>query len=274
MSQWLIAVVLGVLQGLLEWLPVSSEGAIALARTGLGAAPDVATRYALFLHAGTAVAAAAFYRGELVGLLWRLPGWRPRGAFAGDTADLTFFAVATVVSGVVGVAGYLALAAVASAAAGGGFVAAIGLLLLATGLFMRYAEGRETASGEAGRRSDPGLLDALLVGVLQGLAVLPGISRSGTTVSALLLRGHAGPDALRLSFVLSIPAAAGASLLVVLDDGIQGVGPGPALLALVCSAVVGYLAVDALTRIVRRVAFWRVCVGFGGLAVVGGLLVI
>jgi undecaprenyl-diphosphatase len=277
MSQWLIAVVLGVLQGLLEWLPVSSEGAIALARTGLGAAPDVATRYALFLHAGTAVAAAAFYRGELVGLLGRLPEWRPRGAFAGDTAELTFFGVATVVSGVVGVAGYVALAAVASAAAGGVFVAAIGLLLLATGLLMRYAEDRRRpgdVARDGGERSQPGLIDALLVGVLQGLAVLPGVSRSGTTVSALLLRGYDGPDALRLSFVLSIPAAAGAGLLVVLDEGIQGVGPGPALLALVCSAVVGYLAVDALTRIVRRVAFWRVCVGFGGLAVLGGLLVV
>lgn len=269
MSEWVVAAVLGLLQGVLEWLPVSSEGAVALARSALGAAPDVATRYALFLHAGTAVAAAAFYRGELATLAGGIPEWSPHGAFRRESADLSFYAIATVVSGFVGIAGYLALAELASEAAGGAFVAAIGALLLATGIFMRLAEHRAT-----GRRDRPGPLDALLVGVLQGLAVLPGVSRSGTTVSALLLRGHAGPDALRLSFVLSIPAAAGAGLLVVLDDGIPGLDPGPAVLALVVSAAVGYLAVDALVRLVRRVAFWRVCVGFGGVAVVGGGLLL
>jgi undecaprenyl-diphosphatase len=266
MSEWLVAAALGVLQGLLEWLPVSSEGAVAVARSALGAAPDAATRYALFLHAGTALAAAAFYRIELFRIARRLPDWRPRGAFGAGTADLSFFGVATLISGVVGITGYLALSEVADAAAGGAFVAAIGALLLGTGLFMRAAERRAT-----GRRDSPSLVDALLVGVLQGLAVLPGVSRSGTTVSALLLRGHAGPDSLRLSFVLSIPAAAGAGLLVVLDDGIAGVALGPALLALGLSAVVGYLAVGALVRLVERVAFWRVCVGFGALAVLGGL---
>jgi undecaprenyl-diphosphatase len=269
MSEWVVAVVLGALQGLLEWLPVSSEGAVAIARSALGAAPDAATRYALFLHAGTALAAAAFYRAELYRLVGRLPGWRPRQAFDPTHADLTFFGVATVVSGVVGVTGYLALSEVADAAAGGGFVAAIGGLLLATGVFMRVAERRATE-----RREAPGLLDALLVGVLQGLAVLPGVSRSGTTVSALLLRGHEGPAALRLSFVLSIPAAAGAGLLVVLDEGLSGVNPAAALLALGVSALVGYIAVGALVGLVRRVAFWRVCVGFGSLAVLGGGLLV
>lgn len=269
MSEWLVAVVLGLIQGLLEWLPVSSEGAVSIARSALGAAPDAATRYALFLHAGTAIAAAAFYRVELVALARRLPDWSPDNAFGRGSAELSFFGIATVLSGVVGVGGYLALSEVAEAAAGGVFVAAIGALLLATGLFMRLAERRAT-----GRRESPTLLDAVLVGILQGLAVLPGVSRSGTTVSALLLRGHEGPAALRLSFVLSIPAAAGAGLLVVLDDGLAGVDPAAALLALGVSALVGYLAVGALVGLVRRVAFWRVCVGFGALAVLGGGLLV
>ncbi len=266
MSEWLVAAALGLLQGLLEWLPVSSEGAVAVARSALGATPDAATRYALFLHAGTALAAATFYRAELYRILRRIPDLRPRSTFDAENADLSFFGVATLVSGVVGVAGYVALSEVADAAAGGIFVAAIGALLLATGVFMRFAERHAT-----GRRESPSLVDAVLVGVLQGLAVLPGVSRSGTTVSALLLRGHAGPDSLRLSFVLSIPAAAGAGLLVVLDDGVAGVASGPALLALALSAVVGYISVGALVRLVEQVAFWRVCVGFGALAVIGGL---
>ncbi len=265
MVDWLVAIVVGVVQGLLEWLPVSSEGAIALALTVLETDPAEATRFALFLHAGTAIAAVVYYRDVLATLLRSVPEWRPGTAFDSTQADLSFFAVATLLSGVVGFAGYLALSEVASATAGGTFVAAIGALLLATGVFMRIAERRAREL-----RDQPDVLDAVLVGVLQGLAVLPGVSRSGTTVSALLLRGHEGQASLRLSFVLSIPAASGAGLLVVLDEGMPTVGTGPAVLALAVSAVIGYLAVETLVRVVERVAFWQVCVGFGALAVFGG----
>jgi undecaprenyl-diphosphatase len=265
MVEWLVTAVVGFLQGLLEWLPVSSEGSVALALTLLGTDPAVATRVALFLHAGTALAAAVYYRDVLADVLRTVPDWRPGSAFDGQNGDLSFFAIATLVSGVVGVGGYLALADLASAAAGGTFVALIGALLLGTGLFMRFAQRR---AGEL--RDRPDAVDAVLVGVLQGLAVLPGVSRSGTTVGALLLRGHEGENALSLSFVLSIPAALGAGLLVVLDEGVPAVGGGQATLALAVSAVVGYLTVGVLVRLVGRVAFWQVCVGFGALAVLGG----
>ncbi len=261
--EWLVALVVGLVQGLLEWVPVSSEGAVALALTALDVAPDTAARFALVLHAGTALAATAYYRRTLLDLLRRLPAWRPGSAWA-ESADLSFYVLATLASGVTGAAGYAALREVTNAVAGGAFVALIGALLLGTGLLMYTAESRSREF-----REQPGPLDAVLVGALQGLAVLPGVSRSGTTVSALLLRGHDGPASLELSFVLSIPAAAGAGAIAVADTGFA-VAPGNAALALAVSAVVGYLTVDALTRLVARVAFWRVCVGFGALAVVGG----
>ena len=262
--EWLVALIVGAVQGLLEWLPVSSEGAIALALTALSTDPDAATRYALALHAGTALAAAAYYRGTLLALLRTVPAWRPRTALS-ETADLTFYVLATLVSGVTGVTGYLFLEELTSAVAGGVFVALVGALLVGTGLLMYTAQSRARQF-----RERPDLVDAVLVGLLQGLAVLPGVSRSGTTVSALLLRGHDGPASLQLSFVLSVPAAAGAGLLALADGGLGAIDPGTAALALAVSAVVGYLAVDALTRLVERVAFWRVCVGFGALAVLGG----
>jgi undecaprenyl-diphosphatase len=171
---------------------------------------------------------------------------------------------------VTGVAGFAVLDELATAVSGGAFVALVGLLLVATGLFMYTARSRAREF-----RTRPGALDAVLVGGLQGLAVLPGVSRSGTTVSALLLRGHDGPASLRLSFVLSIPAAVGAAAIAVIETGgVGGLAPTDAVLALGVSAVVGYLTVDALTRLVERVAFWRVCVGFGGLAVLGGGLLV
>jgi undecaprenyl-diphosphatase len=270
MVEHLVAILVGLIQGILEWLPVSSEGAVAIATTAVaGASPADATRLALFLHAGTALSAIAYYRGTLQDLLFDLPRWRPRTAFGAETADLSFLAVATVATGVTGVPLYLVLSEAVSVLEGGAFVALIGVLLVGTGLLQRYA-----GAVALGDRSQPNLLDAVLVGGLQGLAILPGVSRSGTTVSALLLRGHEGENALRLAFVLSIPAALGANALVVLDDGVPSVSTEAAVLALAVSAVVGYLAIDALLWLVRRIAFWAVCVGFGALAVVGGLLVV
>jgi undecaprenyl-diphosphatase len=269
MVEWVVAAVLGVIQGILEWLPVSSEGTIALVLAALDAAPDSEAQFALFLHAGTGLAATVYYRDELSGILRDAPSWRPGTAFDGETAALSFFAIATAVSVVVGLASYLVLEKLASAVAGGAFVAVIGALLVGTGILMRTAESRGHT-----HRETPGPVDAVLVGALQGVAVLPGVSRSGTTVSALLLRGHDGADSLRLSFVLSVPAAFGAGLLVVLDDGLPTIDPGAATLALALAAVVGYLTVDALVRVVERVSFWKVCVGFGALAMAGGGLLL
>jgi undecaprenyl-diphosphatase len=265
-----LAVLLGLVQGVFEWLPISSEGSVALLVTVVsGDSPAVATQFALFLHAGTAMAALVFYRREARSLADSIPDWRPSAAFDGNSAELTFFGVATVVSGVLGIAIYAALAELASSLTGGTFVALIGGLLVLTGVVQRVAEDSALS-----QRDQPDATDAVLVGVMQGLALLPGVSRSGTTDSALLLRGHDGERAFELSFLLSVPASLGAGLLVVLDTGVPAIGPSAAALALGISAGVGYLTVSALVGLVQRVAFWGVCVGFGSLAVVGGLLLV
>jgi len=143
------------------------------------------------------------------------------------------------------------------------------VLLVGTGLLQRGA-----SRWGLGERTTPDAVDAVLVGLMQGFALLPGVSRSGTTVSALLLRGHDGEGALELSFLLSIPASLGAGVLVVVTEGVPAISPAAAVLALAVSAVVGYLSVGALVALVRRVAFWGVCVGFGALAVVGGAVLL
>jgi undecaprenyl-diphosphatase len=263
----LVALVAGVLQGVFEWLPISSEGNIAIALTALGSSPSTAVAFALFLHAGTALSATVYYRDELREVAGTLPSWRPADAFDGETATLSFLAVATVVSGVVAMAAYTALEDLVSALTGGAFVAFVGGLLVLTGVLQRFA-GTLTL----GERSEPNAVDAVLVGALQGLAVLPGVSRSGTTASALLLRGHDGPDSFRLSFLLSIPAAVGGGVLAVADSGgLPGVTVEAALVALVVAALVGYATIGALMRLVEEVPFWGVCVGLGCLAVVGGV---
>jgi len=268
MEPILVAILLGVLQGILEWVPVSSEGAVALASTVVsGVDPDDATRLALFLHAGTAVAAVAYYRAD-VAAFGRSARELTRRPFADDTADLSFLALATLSTGLTGLPAYLVLEAAVSGLEGGFFLALVGGLLVLTGLLQRFA-----VALSLGARSSPDWVDAVVVGALQGVAILPGVSRSGTTVSALLLRGHRGESSLRLSFLLSIPAALGANALVLLTDGVPAIDPLGALIALAVGAVVGYLTVDALVRLVRTVPFWTVCVVFGGLGVAGGLAV-
>ena len=267
-QSWAIAILMGILQGIFEWLPISSEGNITIALTALGSNPSQAVAYALFLHLGTALSATVYYREELLTVLAELPGWRPASAFSA-TPTLSFLGVGTFVSGVVGVGAYLGLESLVSVLTGGAFIVLIGVLLVVTGVIQRIASGIEL-----GTRTAPSLSDAVLVGGLQGLAILPGVSRSGVTTSALLFRGHDGPDSFRLSFLLSIPAAVGGGLISLVDDGLAGVDLTAAVLSLLVAAVVGYLTIDILMRVVQRVAFWAICVGLGSLAIVGGVAVL
>jgi undecaprenyl-diphosphatase len=258
----LVAVVVGVLQGIFEWLPISSEGNVALYLVVVeGADPALAVQLSLFLHAGTGLAAAAYYRADLRALAAQA---RPNATEA-ECATLSFLVVATLASAAVGIVAYRLVVGLVTELAGGAFVAIVGALLVGTGLVQRVG------AGWVPTRTTPSLADALLVGALQGTALLPGVSRSGVTVGALLLRGHDGPRSFRLSFLLSIPASFGAGALVLVDTGLPGVTPTVAAVAVLVSAAVGYATIDALLRVVRRVAFWAVAVGLGLLAVGGGI---
>jgi undecaprenyl-diphosphatase len=257
------ALVIGVIQGVVEWLPVSSEGSVSIVLAAIGVSPDAAVQVSLFLHVGTGFAALAYYREEIGEIARDLRTWdRHTDPFAPEAETTTFVVVATTVSVAVAGVAYLTLLEAATELAGGAFIVVIGALLVLTGLVQLIAESVE---GDETRKL--GLLDPVLVGAGQGLAVLPGVSRSGTTASILLLRGHSGERSFRLSFLISIPAAFGAGLLTVeevtLDPAIAGV-------AVLTSALVGYATIGALMRIVRRLPFWQVCFGLGGLAIAGG----
>lgn len=264
-----VALIVGVLQGVFEWLPISSEGNLAIILTWIGSSPDSAVGFALFLHLGTALSATVYYRDELREVVGLLPGWRPANATDGEYATVTFLAIGTLVSGFVGVGAYLTLDRFVEELTGGAIIVAIGVLLVLTGVFQRLSASATLGDGKA-----PTVFDAVLVGIAQGLAVLPGISRSGSTTGVLLIRGHDGPDSFRFSFLLSIPAAVGGGLLAVLDTGLEETTLLAAVIALAAAAIVGYLTIDALMRVVHRVSFWGICVGLGLLAMVGGGLLL
>jgi len=264
-----VAILAGVVQGIIEWLPVSSSGNLALFFTLIGSSPAQALQLALFLQLGTTVAATTYYREDIRESTAAVPNWRPSRAFAGPHAITSFVGVATVMTGVVGVPVYVYTVDIASDLTGGVFLTLIGGLLILTGIVQIASR-----SIEFGTREEPGFVDACIVGAAQGLTILPGVSRSGTTTSVLLFREYTAPAAFRFSFLLSIPASLGAAMLTVIGaGGLPGIRPGAALLALAVSALVGYLSIDALLRVVDRIPFWMICFGLGGLAVLGGGLI-
>ncbi|OLZ40762.1 UDP-diphosphatase [Natrinema saccharevitans] len=262
----LVAILAGIVQGIVEWLPVSSQGNLALFLTVVGTDPGVAVQLALFMQVGTTLSAATYYRAEIAAAVRAVPSWRPDAAYDGANAIPSYIVVATAMTGLVGIPLYVFAVDLAGRLTGGVFIAAIGVLLVLTGVLQLVSE-----SVSMGIRDAPTLSDSVLVGAVQGVAILPGISRSGVTTSALLFRSYDPPAAFRLSFLLSIPASLGAAALTMAGaGGLPGIEPVPALAALGVSAVVGYLTIDALMRIVDRVPFWLVCFGLGGLAIVGG----
>lgn len=261
-----VAILAGVVQGIVEWLPVSSQGNLALVLTFLGTNPAVAVQLALFLQLGTTVSAAAYYRDEITAALRATPGWRPSHAYEGESAIVSYIGIASLCTGLVGIPLYVFAVDLAGQLTGGVFIAGIGVLLILTGGIQLASE-----SVGLGGREKPTFTDSVLVGAVQGIAILPGVSRSGVTTSALLFRSYDPPAAFRLSFLLSIPASLGAAALTLVGaGGLPGITPIAAGVALAVSGVVGYLTIGALMRFVDRVPFWAVCFGLGGLAILGG----
>ncbi len=235
------AFLLGVLQGATEFLPVSSSGHLVMGQALLeiempGAGFETA------LHAATLLSVVIVYRTRIGALI--------AGSFRGDREQLRY-------------AGLLLLASVPAAVAGAGFggffeslfdrpwVAGAGLLL--SGCVVWTAR-RALARGPVGR---VGARDALAVGLAQAAAIVPGVSRSGTTVVAALWRGVSPAEAAAFSFLMSVVAVGGAAMLK-LPEVISASGPValPTLAAGAAAAcATGVLAIRAFRAMLDRRSF-------------------
>ncbi len=254
------AAVLGFLQGLVEWLPVSSEGVVAGVYAFIfDASLDEAIGFALWLHLGTVPSVLVTLRRDIVEIVREFFA-RPQT----PAPTVRFLVVATLVSGVVGLPLLLTVSAISSV---GGTAATglIGCFMLVTGCVqLRRRESDEQT------REEVTLIDSLLVGVVQGLAVIPGLSRSGMTVAALLSRRVDRKRALTLSFLLSIPASLAASLYVGIKDGL--VFDAEAILAAGVAFVVGLLTIRALMAAAERMNLGWFVTAVGAVMMAGALV--
>jgi len=255
-SPLIAALILGLMQGVLEWLPVSSQGnLVVLAIAFLGLEPEYALSLSVYLHLGTGLAALVYFRDEVAGILGRRAD-RDRELFR-------FLLIATMVTGIVGfpIFAFVKLTSLYGEA----LLALTGLALLATGMMQRNREGdgdREL------KRLD--LQDGLTLGIVQGLSAIPGLSRSGVTTTALLLKDFPGEEALRLSFLMSIPASFAAAAGLALIEGTPSMDTG-ILLALVATFISALVSIDLLIKLARRTRFWKICVVLGLIALVAVL---
>ncbi|MCK4927234.1 MAG: undecaprenyl-diphosphate phosphatase, partial [Candidatus Aenigmarchaeota archaeon] len=173
-------------------------------------------------------------------------------------ATMTFLIISTVVTGIIGLP--LILFAVGfTDFSGKAATAVIGVFLIITGILQRKAAGREELLKRIGNT------DSFITGIAQGFSALPGISRSGITVSALLLRKFDAERALRLSFLMSIPAVLAAEVGLLLMDMI--VFDINSLAAIVSSFVFGLLTISALFRVAKKIDFSWFCIVLGILSI-------
>jgi undecaprenyl-diphosphatase len=233
---------LGVLQGITEFLPVSSDGHLALGQMLFGV-DDPSLTLSVLLHAGTLLATLVVLRQrvfEVLGALVR--GVRTPSMLTSTSAgrDALFVLVATIPTGIIGL---LARDAVARWTASP--------LVIALGFFMTSGVLLSSRWAPGGTERHPTLGQAVLVGIIQGVAVLPGVSRSGSTIGAALWMGVRPDRAFELSMLMSLPAVAGAVLLElthVPSDGSLGLFALGAFVAF----VVGLVALWALRQTVSR----------------------
>ena len=207
------AIVLGVVQGLTELLPVSSSAHLVLVPALLGwDEPPIA--YAVAVHVGTALALCVYFRRDIGALLLGTGRWLLRRAASDEQAAadrenarlVGLLLLATVPAGVVGVPLEQLVGSVFNSPA------AVGAFLLGTALIL-FVSGR-LSRGEAGRRAVT-WKDALGIGVAQAVALFPGISRSGATIGTGLALGLEAGTAVRFAFLMSIPVVLGGGLVEV-----------------------------------------------------------
>ena len=244
------ALLLGVLQGLTEFLPVSSSGHLVVARSLLGLDLPGLT-FEVLLHLGTALAVVSVLWADVKRLIGAVFGWRRRDPYfrlawllvaAGLPAALIGFVLGDLVE--------LYLAQPGS----------VGAMLLVTAALLFWGQRlarRAAAAGGNGEASALGLWQAIVVGLAQALAILPGISRSGATVVAGLEAGLGRAAAARFALLLSLPVIFGGAIYDLLslagtDGAVKALPLGPLAAGVLAAFLCGLVAVRVLLAAVRR----------------------
>ena len=275
---FLSSIFLGLVQGIAEFLPISSSGHLSLFQHFFGLT-EAGLFFDVLLHLGTLIAIFVYYWRDIVNLVKAflrlvtgLFSKKKKGARKGrkdpGARMILMLIVATLPLFVI-----LPIKDKVESLYSNTIFVGCALIVTSCILFFsdRMAKGKKTVRSAT-------LLDALLVGVGQAVAVVPGLSRSGTTISAGMLRGFSRKFAVRFSFLLSIPAVLGANIISIGDAVAAGIDTSllPAYIAgTVVAAVSGYFAIRLVNSLADKGKFGSFayyCWGIGAAAVIATLI--
>ena len=271
---WLEALILGIVQGLTEFLPVSSSGHLTLLSNLFGLSGESNLTMIVALHVATVLSTLTILWKEIVWIfkdLFAKQSWRSYYALNNGTK----YAINILISMIpVAIVGFFFKDKVEEIFGSGLLI--VGIMLLVTALLLAFAyfakpRQREHISG----------WHAFIIGIGQAIAVMPGLSRSGTTIATGLLLGNKKENLAQFSFLMVIPPVLGEALLDVMDISQQGftaamdgISAGSLIIGFIAAFITGCLACKWMINIVKRgklIWFAVYCVIIGILAICLGL---
>lgn len=262
---YLDSILLGVVEGLTEFLPVSSTGHLTVAEKLLGQNVEdpAVTAFTAIIQFGAIVATFIYFRTDIVRLVvaWARGLADPRARAERDYRFAWFVIAGSIPVGVVGLLGKGLITGPLRSL----WVVAAGLVLWSAVMYVAEGRGRQKYGED-----DLTLRQVLTIGLVQCAALIPGVSRSGATISAGLLLDVDRVTATRLSFFLAIPALTGATVFELKDVNTSVVGWGPLGVGVLVSFVVAYASIAWLLRFVAQ----HPITVFVGYRVAAGLLLV
>lgn len=238
---WIEALILGIVQGLTEFLPVSSSGHLEIGKALMGdtSLPEESLMFTVVVHAATALSTVVIYRNDIWDIL--------KGLFAFKWNEETRFAMNIIISmipaALVGVFFEDFIDSLFS-----GQILLVGFMLILTGLLLFLADKAKNT----GKGVTP--TNAAIIGIAQAIAILPGISRSGATISTSVLLGIDRSKAARFSFLMVVPLILGkiAKDLLSSELTVSDQSTAPLIVGFVAAFVTGLVACQAMIAIVRK----------------------
>lgn len=248
------AIILGVIQGIAEWLPISSQAMVFLfGRFIFDLGQVEALGISIWLHTGTLLAALIYFWKDILNI------------FTLDRKTAIFLILATIMSGIIAfpLLWFIFLIELPEAP----FMIIIGLLFFIIAFLQKKSREFKLEEKELNIR------DGLIVGIVQGFAALPGFSRSGSTVATLLFQRYSLKEAFRLSFLMSIPIVFLAQIALPIFQN-EFIVSSELLVGAIVSGLIGFVMIKTLLQLAERVNFFKVTLGLGIVTILLGIILL
>ena len=263
-------IIIAILQGLFEWLPISSSGQVMIVSVNFfGIPPEQAFSLSIWMHLGTTFAVLLKLRKDYIQIIKSILPWKFE-VDGIDTKKRNWLIYATIGTAITAIPLYFLFKFVIiegfDSTQGDMLTLVISGLLIITGIMLltfRKKFGKKTLNTVSNREL---IKDSSISGLFQGIAILPGISRSGFTVSTILFEKYDQDQSLKLSFLMSVPVAlASVGMDIIFGEGsvFGTIDIFTILIITVVSFIVGYLSMELLLKIAQKINFSYFCILYG-----------